>query len=74
MYVKLVCFFPQFPTGPLFQKNDLFFHACVFMLGVDTCTSNSREFMHAKLGHTEAGQLVVSCGKFVLQYLSLLIL
>lgn len=71
-YVKFVCFFSQPPARLLIQKNDLFFHACVYMLGVDTCTCNSREFAHAKLGHRKAGQLVVSCGKYVLQYLSLL--
>lgn len=39
-------------------KNDLFFHACVYMSGADTCTSNSGEFARVKLVHKEAASLL----------------
>lgn len=73
-YAKLVCFFLNFLWYLSSKKSDLFLCVCVFMLGVGASTWNSRVFAHAKSGPAKTGQLVVSCGKSVLQYLSLLLI
>lgn len=72
--LSLFAFFSISSDTSLPKKWPFLVCVCVFMLGVGACTWNSRVFAHAKSGPAKAGQLVVSCGKSVLQCLSLLLI